>query len=68
MNAFEFAQEFINDLEDMSINWETNNFVFNKQTYIDDPDLKILKSELNKINLDLVLINKSEKIWKLTKI
>ena len=74
MNAEEFAQEFINDLPDTLQHMDINKgkFVFNIEVYEQDPNLEILRKELNKINYDLVseedLSTKTKISWKLVKI
>ncbi len=83
MNAEEFAQEFINDLPELLENQiEEQYLYFNVTIYNQDPELKILKTALNKVGYDLILIGKrisknartnpSDKLlnqrWKLIKI
>lgn len=83
MNAEEFAQEFINDLPELLENQiEEQYLYFNVTIYNQDPELKILKTALNKVGYDLILIgerisknartNPSDKLlnqrWKLIKI
>lgn len=83
MNAEEFAQEFINDLPELLENQiEEQYLYFNATIYNQDPELKILKTALNKVGYDLILIGKrisknartnpSDKLlnqrWKLIKI
>lgn len=69
MTAKEFAKEFINDLTERTTNTLT---VFSMSVYNDDPQLKILKSELEKAGYNLIL-EKPNKIpyeqeWKVIKI
>ena len=66
----EFAHEFINDLK---ANYDHFNFSdntatvgFNETVLSTDPELKILKSELNKIGFDIEPKNKDA--WILRKI
>lgn len=83
MNAEEFAEEFINDLPELLENQiEEQYLYFNVTIYNQDPELKILKTALNKVGYDLILIGKrisknartnpSDKLlnqrWKLIKI
>lgn len=71
MNAEEFAQEFINDLPDTLKHIDINigRLGFSKEVFENDPDLKILKKELNKINYDLILDEDPKNYgWKLIKI
>ena len=83
MNAEEFAQEFINDLPELLENQiEEQYLYFNVTIYNQDPELKFLKTALNKVGYDLILIGKrisknartnpSDKLlnqrWKLIKI
>lgn len=54
MDAYQFAKEFINDIQ--SGTFDTNKesiVVFNKNILKDDPELKILNSELSKIGFIL---------------
>lgn len=65
----QFAKEFINNL-----NSETNQFdyskdinvCFNKNILTNDPNLNVLKQELNKIGFNLTPTDK-EGYWKLKK-
>lgn len=73
MNAEEFAVEFINDLPDTLEHMDINKsfFSFNADVYLEDPELKVLKSKLNEINFDLVptqIGNLSSNAWKLIKL
>ena len=75
MNALEFAEEFISDLPDLLNEDYSKHFLnFSIGIYENDPNLKILKSELNKIRYDLIVVNQNEvnKItdqdWQLIKI
>lgn len=59
MNAEEFAEEFINDLPELLENQiEEQYLYFNATIYNQDPELKILKTALNKVGYDLILIGK----------
>lgn len=66
LSAQEFADEFINDLQEDSMNINEEKFMFSWQVYNDDPNLTILKSKLNKIGYDLILINEADTITKLS--
>lgn len=68
MSAKHFAQEFINDLPELLENFDLNKnkLCFNQNTYENDPELTILKSELNQIGFDLKIINKSDTLTKQT--
>lgn len=83
MNAEEFAEEFVNNLlESIENHIEEKFFYFSVPIYNEDPELKILKTALNKVGYDLILIGKrisknartnpSDKLlnqrWKLIKI
>lgn len=83
MNAEEFAEEFVNDLlKSIENHIEEKFFYFSVPIYNEDPELKILKTALNKVGYDLILIGKrisknartnpSDKLlnqrWKLIKI
>lgn len=83
MNAEEFAEEFINELPEILENQnEEQFFYFNLGIYNQDPELKILRTALNKVGYDLILTvkrisknvrtNPSDKLlnqkWKLIKI
>lgn len=71
MTALQFAKEFVNDfLDDLKSDpnyYKTNNFWFNKRTLSDDPNLKILNQELNKIGYKIELIDNNEH-WAVSKI
>ena len=61
MNALDFAELFIEDLPDLLKNRKPDNELsFSIEVYEDDPELKILKSELNKIGYNLICVNKNE--------
>ncbi len=69
MTAKEFAKEFINNLSKRTTDTRT---VFSMSVYNDDPQLKILKRELEKAGYSLIL-EKPNKIpyeqeWKVIKI
>lgn len=66
LSAQEFADEFINDLQEDAMNINEEKFMFSWQVYNDDPNLTILKSKLNKIGYDLILINEANTITKLS--
>ena len=67
MTAEEFAQEFINELpETLAELKESTRFMFCKNTLHDDPELKILRRELNKLNYDLISDENND--WQLVKI
>lgn len=75
MNALNFAELFIEDLPDLLKNRKPDNELsFSIGVYEDDPELKVLKSELNKIGYNLICVNKNrvDKItdqkWNLIKI
>ena len=61
LTAQEFAEEFINDLNESLENTklEEQNFMFSWQVYEEDKDLTVLKQNLNKIGYDLKLSKKS---------
>ena len=66
MNALDFAEEFISDLPDLlKEDYSKHLLNFSIGVYEKDPDLKILRSELNKIGYDLIAINQN-KIDKIT--
>lgn len=71
MAALDFAKEFINDfLEDLKNKpnfYLTEQFWFNKSILSDDPKLKILNNELNKIGFKITLID-NDKHWSVSKI
>ena len=71
LSAEEFADEFINDLQEGK-NIINQNFMFSWQVYKEDPNLTTLKSKLNKIGYDLKLIKKEEPLsnqeWQAIKI
>jgi hypothetical protein len=56
MNAKEYAKEFINDLKSDKNFYSKKSFkvIFNKAILNDDPNLTILKKELNKNGLDII--------------
>lgn len=55
LTAEEFAQEFISDLpETLEKYTDTSSLVFFKNILEEDPELKILRKELNKLNYDLI--------------
>ena len=59
MNAEEFAEEFVNDLlESIENHIEEKFFYFSVPVYSEDPELKILKTALNKVGYDLILTSK----------
>lgn len=62
MTALQFATEFVNDLlqTDTGLNLTESKFVFNKNTYQDDPELKILKQKLQENGFNLKLVNKTK--------
>ncbi|MBO4412445.1 MAG: hypothetical protein J5779_00300 [Clostridia bacterium] len=73
MNAKTFAEMFIEDLPDTIKDLKDNEtFSFSIGVYKDDPDLEILKTELNKVGYDLQLIKKNDnpvqQNWKLIKL
>ncbi len=75
MTAEQFAKEFIHDLffDDDTQTEKTFDepiqVSFNENVYQDDPNLKVLKSELNKVGLDInESNNKKYKIWIVSKI
>lgn len=56
----EFAHEFINDLLNTPNNLNLSQEIevcFNKNILTDDPNLTILKTELKKVNFDLIPTN-----------
>ncbi len=72
MTAEEFAKEFINDIPDRKIKIDDTLTVFSMSVYADDPELKILRKELNKAGYKLILEKPSKKPyeqeWRLVKI
>lgn len=74
MDAEEFAEEFINDLPDTLKHMNINiaKLVFNNEVYEQDPELKILRTKLNKIGYDLLpetdYTAEANTSWKLIKI
>lgn len=67
MTAIEFAQEFINDLpETLEKYTNTSSLVFCKDILKEDPELKILRKELNKHCYDLIPCEDNG--WKLVKL
>lgn len=66
LSAQEFADEFINDLQENSMNINEEKFMFSWQVYNDDPNLNILKQKLNENGYDLILINEANTITKLS--
>lgn len=66
MTAEEFAQEFINDLPETLEKYnDKSSLVFCKSILKEDPELKILRKELNKHNYDLIPCEDNG--WKLIK-
>lgn len=66
----EFAKEFINDFLDNPANLNLNKDVeinFGKEVLEDDPNLKILKEELNKIGFD-IFQQENKNFWTIKKI
>ena len=61
MNALDFAGLFIEDLPDLLKNRKPDNELsFSIGVYEKDPELKVLKSELNKIGYNLICVNKND--------
>lgn len=69
MNAKQFAKLFIEDLpETLKLKQNEHIFLFDNDVLKDDPNLKTLKTELNKLNFDLIPYdNETWKLVKLTK-
>ena len=68
-----FAEMFIEDLPDtLKGAKEDTRFVFSIGVYESDPELEILKQELNKIGYDIECTKKSDKkteqSWKINKL
>ena len=72
LNAEQFADLFIEDLPDTLKDYkEGDQLIFCKNTYKDDPDLKVLKKKLNAIGYDLIVCDEAPNIdlsWKLIKL
>jgi hypothetical protein len=69
MNAKEYAKEFIKDLKsdkDFNPN-EPLKVFFNEAILNDDPNLTIIKKELNKIGLDIIQ-NDDKDFWTIFKL
>ena len=59
----QFAKEFINDLKSNNFDYSKElEFVFNKDILLNDPNLTILKQELNKVGFD-IFPTKNELNW-----
>lgn len=55
MNAYDFAELFIEDLPDLLKSKQKDHVLFFDINVLqDDPELKILRQELNKLNYDLI--------------
>lgn len=67
MSAKQFAKLFIEDLPDtLKLKQNEHIFLFDDDVFKDDPNLKILRSELNKLNFDLIPYD--DEAWKLVKL
>lgn len=67
LTAKQYAQEFINDLpETLAELTDDTRIVFCKNTLREDPELKILRQELNKHDYDLIPDGDID--WKLVKL
>lgn len=74
MLAEDFAKEFINDIleTDTGFNLEISNFSFNEDTYIQDPNLNVLKQRLKENGFELKLKKQNtvehKQVWQLIKL
>ncbi len=67
MTPEQYAQEFIDELPEILAELkESTRFMFCKNTLQNDPELKILRRELNKLNYDLIPVENDD--WQLIKI
>lgn len=68
--ALKFAKEYIKEAFNPTFNFDLNkdlNVVFNQEILEDDPNLEILKSELNKVGFNISKTENS-KTWTISKI
>ena len=74
MLAEDFAKEFINDIleTDTGFNLDISNFSFNQDTYIQDPNLNVLKQKLKESGFELKLKKQNaiehKQVWQLIKL